>query len=588
MESLEGTDTEPAEPPAKEAGGKKRVSRKVVTVIAVAILLGASGFYVWYEYYRHWSAEDLSDAVNLVEEWGPIIVGFKTYLAGRTVTVEADASHVTTRQTTLGELTLIRLQGARYAGLMQWGACDYEAGDRVVMDVSFQWAVINGVEAVFSPQATLGIGTLDDIQFVNQAVSWVCSESVIGVEDTGDEVIVRIDRASEPFPLDASMCGIKAGTNVGTLEYMDLLGFYRDAPYLDTILDLGTSEGENGTVVFSDANGDGYFDDGDFFTLRNLTRPDSECGAQTYLLWVERDLFPGEPDHDYEPPGVFYAYLVVTNRGVMWTTGSDSPVAASFLSPADDGVVLTVQYISGPIPWNDTDVMITDGTHFVMWHPDQATLASGPGASFSCGMKEVGEISLECIVTDVQGDGHVGAMDTIELRLRNGTSFEDGYTSSFEVGLIYLPNGDAFIREPFEYGAVPTSECSVTIEDARFEAVFAPVHNGTGRNYTFMDVKWDEVVVTIDDGAETTEWQLESSGLDSGELIAWTSSNATLGALVLRCTVTDLQGNGLVNSGDALEITVVSSGGFDPGTEYTVAVRYLPTDTDMCSLTFDV
>jgi len=557
-----------------------------VTVIAVAILLGASGFYVWYEYYRHWSAEDLSDAVNLVEEWGPIIVGFKTYLAGRTVTVDAEISHVTTRQTTLGELTLMRLQGARYAGLMQWGACDYEAGDRVVMDVSFQWAVINGVEGVFSPQATLGIGTLDGIQVVNQAVSWVCSESVIAVEDTGDDVIVRIDRASEPFPLDTSMCGIKAGTNVGALEYMDLLGLYRDAPYLDTILGLGTSEGENGTVVFSDANGDGYFDDGDFFTLRNITRPDSECGAQTYLLWVERDLFPEEPGHDYEPPGVFYAYLIMTDRGVLWTTDDDLPVATSFLSPADDGVSLTVEYVSKPVPWTETELVVYGGTSFTRWNLNQTTLSSSPGASYSCVVKDVGDVSLECVVTDVQGDGLVGAGDTIELWPRNGTSFEDGET--YTIGLIYMPAFGTFAWEPFTYGAVPTSECSVTVEDARLEATFTPVHNGTGRNYTLTDVKWDEIVVIIEDGADTAEWQLDSSDLDSGELVVWTSTNTTLGALVLRCTVTDLQGNGLVNSGDALEITVVSSGGFDPGTEYTLAVHYLPTDTDMYSLTFDV
>jgi hypothetical protein len=586
VESLEGTDKEPAESTAIETGRKRKPSRKVVTVIAVAILLGASGFYVWYEYYRHWSAEELSDAVNLVDERGPIIMGFKPYLAGRTVTVEADISHISTMQTTLGELNLMYLQGAKYVGLMQWGACDYEAGDRVVMDVSFQWAVINGIEGVFSPQATLGLGMLEAIQVVNQAVSWVSSEWVIGVGDNGDDVIVRIERASEPLPLDTSALSIKAGTNVGAMEYVDLLGFYRDAPYLDTILNLGASEGENGTVVFSDTNGDGYLDDGDAFTLRNLTRPDTECGAQTYLLWVERDHFPGEPDRQISPPGVFYAYIVMTTEGVLWTTSSDTPVGTSFLTPAEDGVSLTVQYMSEPVRWNDTDILIADGTNFVRWHPDQASLASGAGASFNCGVKDVGDISLECIVTDVQGDGHAGVGDTIELRPRNGTSFEEGY--GFEIGLRYLPNGGQLAWKSFVYGAVPTSECSPVVENARFEATFTPVYNGTERNYSLMDVKWDEVAVTIDDGTNMVEWQLDGVDLDSGERILWTSSNATLGALVLRCIVTDLQGNGLVNSGDSLQITVVSAGGFDTGTGYTAAVHYLPTDTDMYSLTFDL
>jgi len=569
---------------AKQADGANKFSVKLLAVVIAAAILGASGFYVWYEYYRHWGVEDLDEAIILVDERGPFIKGFKTYLAGRTVTVEADISHLSTVQTTLGELNILRLEGARYVGLMQWGSVDYEVGDRVVIDVSFERAVINGIEGVFSPQATLGLGTLEQMQVINQAISWVRSEYLIEVEDLGDDVVVRIDKVSEPFPLDTSNCSVKAGANLGMMEYVDLLGFYPYAPFLDTISDLSVSEGENGTIMFSDANEDGYFDDGDAFTLRNLTRPETECGAQTYLLWVERELFPGEPDLDL-PPGVFYAYLVMTHNGVLWVTSDSAPVAKSFLTPVDDGVSVTIEYARGSVPWNDTELLLSDGMDFVRWAANETMLASGLGASCSCGVKDVGDVSLECFVTDVQGDGRVGAGDRIDLLPRNGTSLEG--ENAFTISLMYKPTGNRMAWESFVYGAAPTSECSVVAEDTSCRATFVPVHNGTERDYMQMDVMWDEVVVTIDDGTNMTEWKLNSSNLDSGEQAIWTSSDTALGTLTLRCTAFDLQGNGLVNSGDMMAITVTSANGFDSDTVYTVAIRYLPTDTDLFSFTFD-
>ena len=568
----------------KRTDGDKTVSKKLVAIILVATLLGATGFYVWREYYRHWSIEDLDEAVILVDEWGPIINGFKTHLAGRTVTVEADIGHIRTIQTSLGELNILRLEGARYVGLMQWGSADYEVGDRIVMDVSFEWAAINGIEGVFSPQATLGLGVLAEVQIVLQAISWVRAEWVIGVDDLGDDVTVRVDKANEPVPLGISNCSIKAGANLGIMEYIDLLGFYGDQPLLDKISSLEESNGENGTITFLDVNEDGYLDDGDTFTLTNLTRPTTDLGAQTYLLWVERELFPEEPDR-YDNPGMFFVYLIMTRNGVFWTTSGEMPIATSHLTPVDNGVSVSVEYVSRPVRWNDIELAFHDGTQFARWTPNETMLGSGPDASFNCGTEDLGDLSWECSVIDVEGDGCIGVGDMIELMPSSNASLEDGDT--FTAMVIFRPIGEQILSESFHFGMEPTSECSVTIEDEILEATFAPVHNGTGRDYMLMDVMWSEVVVTVDDGTNTTDWQPDPSALDVGEPASWTDSDAILGTLILECSAFDLQGNGLVNSGDMVRIAVTSDDGFSPGAEYTVCIRYLPTNTDLFSITFD-
>lgn len=580
--SLEGNRPLMRETHRKRPERRKRISRKVVAVYLAAVLISVSGFYVWYEYFRHWSAGELEDAIILVDESGPIIHGFKTYLSGRTVTVDGIIKNTQAVQTSLGRLNFLHLEGARYVSLMQWGEVDYGVGERIVMEVEFRRGVINGIEGVFSPQATLGIGTLTSIQTVTQAVSWVSSGWAVDVDDDGDEVVVRIDRVTEPCPIGTSSCSIKAGSSLGMVEYVDVLGFYDDNPLFGRMPSLETAQTDDGTISFVDGNEDGYLDDGDAFVLGNLERPEEECSAQTYLFWVERAQFPEEPE--FQTPGAFYVYLLMTRDGVLWRTSDDIPTAMSSITPFDEGVLMTVEYTSASVPWGDAKLLLGDGMDWVCWTANETMLSSAPGVVYSCGVKDVGDSSVECIVVDSQGDGHIGAGDRVKLLPRNGTSFDGdrGYT----VSLVYEPTGGSMARESFVYGAVPISECSVTIEGGRFEAIFAPVHNGTGLDYMQMDVKWDHAVVAICDGTNTTEWQLRSSNLCSGELIAWTSLNSTLGDMVLRCTASDLQGNGLINSGDAFEIAVMSAEGFDAETDYTVAIRYIPTGTDLFSSAF--
>jgi len=125
---------------------------------------------------------------------------------------------------------------------------------------------------------------------------------------------------------------------------------------------------------------------------------------------------------------------------------------------------------------------------------------------------------------------------------------------------------------------------SVSVDSATI--TFAPIHNGTDHDYELLDVLWDDVVVCLSDGENETEWSLESDALDGGTAELWTSTEFGLGNLSLACMVSDLQGNGLANTGDCIELFVMSEDGFDPGVSYTISIGYAPTESDIFTFTF--
>jgi hypothetical protein len=52
------------------------------------------------------------------------------------------------------------------------------------------------------------------------------------------------------------------------------------------------------------------------------------------------------------------------------------------------------------------------------------------------------------------------------------------------------------------------------------------------------------------------------------------------------CAVQDLQGNGLANTGDCVELSVTAGDVFDPGTEYTFTLVHVPTGAEIFSAAF--
>ncbi len=574
------------ETPERPIKGSGTISRKLLAVMIVTVLLGASGIFVWYEYFRHWDVDDLNDAVNVINEMGPIIEGFDTDLAGRTVTVDAEVKDIRTHQTSLGQLNLIYLVGGRYVGLMQWGPIDFEVGDSIEMKVSFEWAVINGVEGVYSPQAVLGIGHLEQIQIIFQEGNWVSSEWVAELEDTQEDVIIRIIKVGEPVQLSICNCSIRAGANVGTMEYADLLGYYADTPDLDGMSDLKNTEGPNGTISFSDANDDGYLDDGDSFTLHNLARPNTACGAQTYFLRVSRIFYEDEalPYAVYQEPHVFHAYIVMTQEGVLWVTDSGMPHATASLRTVQEGVVVTIDYTSKPVSWDDIAFLFSDGMNSGNWHPNATALMSDAPAQYSCGVEDINEMSIECIVTDHAGNGLLDVDDMIEIVAVDGTHLNRTRYST--VFCICTQLSTAMFDESFLYDAIPVSECAIVNDEYSIAVTFGPVHNGTGYNYELMDIFWDEVVIDIGYDENMVEWNPDVSIMMTGVQTTWISDGIQLGNMSVLCIIEDLQGNGLVNTGDTVQILVTLGEGFSPDTDYSLSVHHIPTDSDICAVTF--
>ena len=572
------------ETPERPTKGSGKISRKLLAGMIVAILLGASGVFVWYEYFRHWNVKDLEDAVNVISEMGPIIEGFDTDLAGRTVTVDAKIRMVQTLQTNMGQLSIMYLEGGMYASLMQWGSIDLEAGDRIEADVSFEWATINGAEGVYSPQAWIGKGRIATFQIIMQETSWVNDEWVTTPQDQGEDVLVTIERGSEPVPLSMANCTIRAGTRIDSMDYLDLMGFYRNTPNLDTITNLSDPPALNCTLEFSDVDDDGYLDDGDTFTLHNLIHPETECSVQTYLLMADRDLYPEEEGQDWERPRVFCTYIIMTDEGVILVNDPQIVHTTSVQSNCEGGVAITVDYISDPVGWDDVTILISDGADSVDLQVDQTALSTGSTSNYSCGVTKIGEYSMECVVIDAAGDGILGICDRIEILVRDDTRPED--IEYLWVVCIYEPADTAMLQEVFLFGAIPRSECAFTADGQSIILTFNPVHNGTGYDYELMDVLWNDVRVLISYEEYQIEWNPDGYLLGTGEPSTWISEGTQLGNMTLICVVGDLQGNGLVNAGDTIEVIVTLGDGFIPDIEYTLSIDYIPTDSDMYSAVF--
>ena len=100
-------ESEPVSGIAHEPEMRKGVSKKIVALVIVAMVVGASGLFIWYEYFRPWSTKDIAkEVIN-----DPLVAtpGFGHTLAGKAITVEGTVTNITTYQTTLGNQTFVVL-----------------------------------------------------------------------------------------------------------------------------------------------------------------------------------------------------------------------------------------------------------------------------------------------------------------------------------------------------------------------------------------------------------------------------------------------------------------------------------------------
>lgn len=569
---------------------KTRVSKKVLSILIVVCIIGASGALVWTLYLRHWTVSDLVDQV--INDPTPESPGFKHSLAGRTVTVEGTLTNIRSMTTNQGTLNILQLDDNPYIELLSWGG-SFEIGQKIGMDVRFEWSECNLERHVYSPQ--IGFPALQYLlamEVVMDSISYVGSNAVVSWDDVGPDVKIQIRWIGEPVSLAEANASLTAGRHSWTGEYVDTLGWYQNSEPQDsmTVLTAGLSSG--GSIRFTDTNEDGYLDDQDCFVISNLARPTMDSAVKTYLF---RCQWPRDHETTALAQGLsFFVYLIMTSKGVVCLDYSGhqstpiTPQCQLLTSIEGEGRRFTVAHMFGeePIPWSQVKISFSDGNQFESTSLGTGDLSGAGPTTKTYPDFLLGGTLVTLTVTDESGNDEVDKGDFFVIRPSQG-SFR--LNTTYLTDLIYGPTAERAAWTQFRVGAQPRSNLSVTSTayDARLEFV-EQTYNRTldyysNTEYTPMDVSWDEVVVRLSDGSNSTLWSPPPDARDIGLPAGFLR---TLGNLTVGCVHGDLQGNGFVNRGDYLVVTIFSGGGFSPSSSYSLTVEYAVTGEPICEASF--
>ena len=99
-------------------------------------------------------------------------------------------------------------------------------------------------------------------------------------------------------------------------------------------------------------------------------------------------------------------------------------------------------------------------------------------------------------------------------------------------------------------------------------------------------VVWSDLGITLSDSSSTVSWSPDSEDLTGPGPTSVVSGTGAMGLLSVRCSVTDIEGNGYINNGDSFELVTVSGDTFSPAVEYTLRLLYQPDGGSMVSYTF--
>lgn len=102
-------------------------------------------------------------------------------------------------------------------------------------------------------------------------------------------------------------------------------------------------------------------------------------------------------------------------------------------------------------------------------------------------------------------------------------------------------------------------------------------------------VSWTDVTIQLSSGIDTISWSnLTAEDLNSNEMNAtWHYGHPQiLGPMSVWLNVTDLAGNGCVDTGDHVSFTTSSSARFLTNTTYTIVLLYEPTGGSMLDIDF--
>lgn len=412
--------------------------RKKVFAVALVVILVASGAaFVWYEYLRYWTIEDVAEAVT-----GSVAApSFKESLVNRTVDVKGTVTDMISYNTTLGRLILVELDDFEDLHVVYWDEVDFGIGDKVVSEVSFERSQFNAETHVYSPQldfpalcTTMGMESVIYAHSHIRDFCWVPS-----LED--DTVTVRFEWVGDEVPLGECNCSVRAGVFSWAVEYVAILGgdYGVEIEWADSLLSTIDS---GGPIDYDDADGDGNLSTGDSLSLSGLDVPDCESGFLCYMLHIGLG-----PTSDEFGTGLYYLpmYLPVMKEGVLRNLDNARQYVCLDVTDMPDGFRLEVAYTAYPHLWSDTSAILygdsncsdTDYADTIRIDPFAEDLGTGSETTWYSGPLSMGDMTWTVNVTDVEGDGVIGVGDYVVL----GSSESDvaGALEYLQFYLMYEP-----------------------------------------------------------------------------------------------------------------------------------------------------
>ncbi len=543
----------------------------------VAIVVSSAVFATWFFFFRHWSIREVTSQV--IDDPTPAAPGFKHSLAGKTVVVEGKVTNITTSATSIGQMTFVELDHFEEMNLVVWGSSDLRIGERVEMNVRFEWSVCNDEQHVYSPQLSFpNLFSIPTIERVLRSVNFVADGA--DLETTREDnrsVEVSVKHVRDPIPLEAANSTISNGHYSWAAEYVAMLGEPRFGDHLDILANLNRTDSESGMIHFTDADHDGFLDDGDFFTLNNLTIPATESGFKTYIFKIA---WPRDPDWYYTTESGFaLSYLPMTRAGLLRYNDTGTPVARIVRDPIPSGYEFTITKIEGtPLEWGNVVALMSPSTHAGEWTPSTDEMTGAPGISKTYSPVSSGNYSVVLRLTDAQGDGLMDEGDRFSITTED-SPFPNGTFAS--ITLLSTLSDSTICMGQIPMNLTPTSRILTENVTAGVRMIFGPPHTGANVSFENFDVAWRDVVILISDGNNTLGWTLDSVIGVRPSLLP-----GTLGSITVACNISDIQGNGYINGCDSASFESTGGDGFSNSVVYTVSVIYGPSSSTLAGFSF--
>jgi len=396
---------------------RKALSKRgtiIVAVVVVGALVVSGVTFVWYEYLRHWTIEDIAESVTGTEE-NP---SFKSSLANRTVTVEGTVTGIESFDTSLGTVHLIELDYLIGPRLVYWDEIDFQVGDEIESEVSFEWSTFNNNTMVLSPQLdfpvlfpVIGMETVISSVGVHSDIYWTYSMEA-------DVLTVHLEWVRDELPLSELNCSLRAGRSFWAAEYVETMKPENYGDELEALNTLTSAVGSAGPIRYIDADVDGNFSTGDSIVLAGLDAPETDSGVQCYMfvLGVRSSMVAYEM--------YLCMYMPIMRPGVLHVEDSYSSIYTDFeVQDESDGFTLTVCFSLDGTDWSNVSFLLVSDSNCsdyetppsVWIDPFVGESATGSETVWFSGQVTLGDLVWELIVTDIDGDGIVSLGDRISL-----------------------------------------------------------------------------------------------------------------------------------------------------------------------------